>query len=291
MENFLFDILACPRCKNKLIVQPYQNIFCKNCNLYYKFKDNIPFLLSSESQKQINNDLISQNGQKMVNRYTKNNKIVKITKLIHPPSPLLHFDNSKIMEVITNYKGKKTKVLSIGGGGEEFKKFPNIINLNIDIFPNVDIVGDAHNLPFLDNSFDSVICNAVLEHLKNPYLAVKEIKRIIKKGGYVYIEVPFIQPFHGYPNDYQRYTLFGLENLFISEGFLKIKSGVVSGPSSTISHLIRDYLSSLFPDGIFRLLIKGIAGWILFPLKYLDILLNKKDDYFLASGVYFFGKK
>ena len=289
MKNFIFNILACPRCKNRLIIKPQRDIFCKNCSSHYKFKGNLPFLLTPESQKYIQDDLKSQTGQKMINRYGK--KIMKIINFLRPPSPLLHFDNSRIMKIIATHNGEKTKVLSIGGGGKEPKRFPTMINLNIDAFPNVDIIGDAHNVPLLDNSLDGIICNAVLEHLRDPYLAVKEMRRILKRGGYVYTEVPFIQPYHGYPRDYQRYTLFGLENLFSFEGFSKIESGVVSGPSSTISHLTRDYLSSLFPNKNFQIFIKDVAGWILFPLKYLDVLLNKRNDHSLASGVYFFGRK
>jgi ubiquinone/menaquinone biosynthesis C-methylase UbiE len=50
--------------------------------------------------------------------------------------------------------------------------------------------GDAHALPFADNSFDVVTCQTVLIHLKNPNLALKEMMRVVKKGGIVICSEP-----------------------------------------------------------------------------------------------------
>jgi len=45
------------------------------------------------------------------------------------------------------------------------------------------VIGDATQLPFREKTFDWVICTEVLEHLKNPYSAVKEFRRVLKEGG------------------------------------------------------------------------------------------------------------
>ena len=47
-----------------------------------------------------------------------------------------------------------------------------------------DIVGDIHELPLEDNSVDAILCSAVLEHVEEPQRAVKEMYRVLKKGGY-----------------------------------------------------------------------------------------------------------
>jgi ubiquinone/menaquinone biosynthesis C-methylase UbiE len=52
------------------------------------------------------------------------------------------------------------------------------------------VKGDAHRLPFKDNSFDVVTCQTVLIHLKDPDLALKEMKRVVKKGGIVICSEP-----------------------------------------------------------------------------------------------------
>lgn len=51
-------------------------------------------------------------------------------------------------------------------------------------------LGNVYNIPFEDNSFDLVILDQVLEHLANPRLAMKEIRRVLDKGGLCLIAVP-----------------------------------------------------------------------------------------------------
>ncbi len=72
-----------------------------------------------------------------------------------------------------------------------------------------DIVGDIHNIPLKDESIDAIFCIAVLEHVKNPILAMKEMYRILKPGGKILIYVPFLYYYHaheGYYADYWRFT-------------------------------------------------------------------------------------
>jgi ubiquinone/menaquinone biosynthesis C-methylase UbiE len=52
------------------------------------------------------------------------------------------------------------------------------------------IKGNAHELPFKDNSFDVVTCQTVLIHLKNPALALSEMKRVVKKNGIIICSEP-----------------------------------------------------------------------------------------------------
>jgi len=49
------------------------------------------------------------------------------------------------------------------------------------------INGDVLNLPFKNNMFDFVFCNGVLHHTKNTYKGLKEIFRVLKKGGAVWL--------------------------------------------------------------------------------------------------------
>src|SRR3989344_3877554 len=79
-----------------------------------------------------------------------------------------------------------------------------------------DIVGDIHALPFPDNSVEAIICSSVIEHVENPILAVEEIYRVLKPGGYAYFYAPFIFYYHGEPGsykDYYRFTYDGWEHL------------------------------------------------------------------------------
>lgn len=62
--------------------------------------------------------------------------------------------------------------------------------------PAADILGDAHAIPFVDASFDCVFSYAVLEHLHNPFVAIHEIARVLKPGGWFIGTVSQGEPFH-----------------------------------------------------------------------------------------------
>lgn len=79
---------------------------------------------------------------------------------------------------------------------------------------NPDIIGDIHDLQFADNSKEAILCLAVLEHVENPILAMKELHRVLKPGGKLLIYVPFLFYYHaekGYYGDYWRFTYDTLE--------------------------------------------------------------------------------
>jgi SAM-dependent methyltransferase len=53
---------------------------------------------------------------------------------------------------------------------------------------------DIHNMPFPDDHFDMVLCNHVLEHVTDDIKAMKEIRRVLKPGGWSIMQVPFFSP-------------------------------------------------------------------------------------------------
>lgn len=75
------------------------------------------------------------------------------------------------------------------------------------------VIGPLESMPFPDASFDSILCNAVLEHVGDAEAAIRELARVIKPGGHLVVAVPFLQPYHPCPGDYRRYTADGLADL------------------------------------------------------------------------------
>lgn len=84
---------------------------------------------------------------------------------------------------------------------------------------NRDLVGTAYAIPVENESFDSALCSAVLEHLEEPEAALKECFRVLKSGGHAIYTVPFIWHVHEEPRDFYRFSKHGLRYLFEKTGF------------------------------------------------------------------------
>jgi len=175
--------------------------------------------------------------------------------------------------------------LSIGGGPG--RPHPSLTNLNIDLFANVDVVGDAYTLPYADQSVDAIHCEAVLEHLEDPARALQEMYRVLRPGSPIYLATPFLQAYHAYPEHYQNYTLAGHNRLIEGAGFSIITSGVCVGPTFALMDLVSNYFRSCFPGGgLGRVFWLGarMLGRIVLPL---DKVLNSRDEaVLLASSVF-----
>lgn len=124
----------------------------------------------------------------------------------------------------------KGSTLDLGAGTAKYREIIKSVAgsyVTLDKFsgPNIDLVGDIHETGLQDSSFDTIICTQVFEHIPAPWLASKEIKRLLKKEGLCIVTAPFIQASHADPFDYYRYTADGLAYLFSSEGFEIIEKG------------------------------------------------------------------
>ncbi|MGQ9617986.1 MAG: methyltransferase domain-containing protein [Candidatus Aminicenantia bacterium] len=224
-----------------------------------------------------------------------------LKKLYFVPSPTLNIFAKRNMKKIMDLLREKEniKILNIGCG-ERFISGKVLTNkykkINVDIFPfhGVDTLADAHFLPFKEETFDLVICQALLEHTKAPWKVSEEILRVLKKGGIVYAEVPFLQGFHPSPDDFYSFTIHGIEEIFSK--FKKIEANVCVGPSSTLSWILREYISGFFTlfsnHSYFQKIVYFFSGWLTFPIKYIDYIFPGKSLFYrIASGIYFIGEK
>jgi len=104
--------------------------------------------------------------------------------------------------------------------------------ISVDLYDHSDFIDyhyDIENLQFENGIFDLIVCNAILEHVENPYTAVSEMYRVLKTSGHIWVEVPFNQPFHPSPEDHWRTTLSGLRIWMkafheCSSGFFRINN-------------------------------------------------------------------
>jgi len=83
----------------------------------------------------------------------------------------------------------------------------------------VDFYYDGKHLPFENETFDSLFCAEVLEHIFNPGEILKELNRVLKPGAKALITVPFSWNEHETPYDYARYSSNGIKYLMENNGF------------------------------------------------------------------------
>jgi len=130
--------------------------------------------------------------------------------------------NKKIKKI--SKKIKKGLVLEIGCGRSPYKSIiphKKYFTLDKNKEYRSDLISDAHYLCFKNKSFDTIIITEVLEHCCEPQKVADEIYRVLKKSGVCLLSTRFIHPLHGKPNDYFRFTEYGLKHLF--KKFKKIK--------------------------------------------------------------------
>ena len=168
-----------------------------------------------------------------------------------------------------------------------------VICIDIEHRPGVTLVADAHDLGAIrDETADCVVTVSTLEHVRHPDQVMREIFRILKPGGVVYVNVPFVFPYHSDPDDFYRFSHRGIE--ILCRDFERLDSGFNRGPASTMHHLLVHFLAILFSFNsrtIYGINV-DLFSWLLFWVKYLDAIIARYPTaYVIHSGSYFIGRK
>jgi SAM-dependent methyltransferase len=132
------------------------------------------------------------------------------------------------------------QVLDIGCGEQKPRHYmnPDAIYIGLDNYRTAtewygtrpQIYSDARALPFREASFDWVLLLDVLEHIPAPNLSVSEAFRVLKSGGRLILQVPFLYPAHDAPLDFHRWTLYGLNELARITGFTVVEKMPLGTP-------------------------------------------------------------
>jgi SAM-dependent methyltransferase len=176
---------------------------------------------------------------------------------------------------------------TVGNGVEALYADPRLRIVGFDIYgsPLTQFIADAHQIPLPDASVDAVLVQAVLEHVLDPRQVVEEIHRVLRPGGLVYAETPFLQQVHAGAYDFVRFTASGHRYLF--RAFEEIDAGPVAGPGAqlltSLDHLVR---------GLARSELAGkLARAVLFWLRHVDRAIPTAYAMDNASAYYFFGRR
>lgn len=199
-------------------------------------------------------------------------------------------------------------VLDIGAGSMEIQNFlpPESFYTALDYLETAvgwygtlpHVFGDGQSLPIKSCSIDTVLILDVLEHLPRPDEAIQEIARVLRPGGRVIIQVPFLYPTHDSPRDFHRWTIHGLRNLAAIQGFTVIEETAIGNSLETAALLCNIAAS------------KTLLGWVknwnpmlvfspvlLFSIPVLNLtalllsLFSKKDTSFMPHSIRFIWTK
>jgi SAM-dependent methyltransferase len=155
----------------------------------------------------------------------------------------------------------------------------------------------VQRLPFRDGSLDLVYATGLFEHVLDERAVIAEMRRVLKPGGLVHIEVPFLEQYHEDPIDCRRMTVQGLELAMSAAGFDTLKKGAHIGPTVTVLNASARWASLWFEgenvvSKALSFACYSLLATIFYPFKFLDwILIKKKNAHRLAMGVYYTGRK
>jgi SAM-dependent methyltransferase len=136
----------------------------------------------------------------------------------------LYFLMKDIEEGISSYA--KGSLLDLGCGNKPYKKWYDKFvqhSIGCDAIQSSDNLVDticlASELPYENNSFDTVFSTQVLEHVFEQQEMINESFRVLKSDGHIILTVPFTWQLHEEPYDFFRITKHGLKQMFEKAGF------------------------------------------------------------------------
>jgi len=199
-------------------------------------------------------------------------------------------------EIAAASVGLSGPLLDVGCGTKPYRELFNTdVYLGLDIDSDdtrargvADAFYDGDRFPFDDGQFQSVLCNQVLEHVFNPDRFLCEIRRVLSGGGMLLLTVPFVWDEHEQPNDYARYSSFGLRALLERHGFRVLRHRKLLADASVLFQLLNAYLFKITRSR-FTSLNLVVNACVLAPVSLLGLVasavLPKNPDLFLDQLV------
>jgi len=300
----LGEILACP-CDRKEALEISDTCYaCRGqaCGRSFPVVNGVPILINDETSIFRVEDYVKNRLTTVDVSVTKGNRFKRLGKRLVRWVPSIGANlkagqNIPRLKQLALQETGSPSILIVGSGmGDEIVerelRCPEILLVGMDVHfsPQVQMISDAHDLPFRDESLDAVICQSVLEHVADPYRCVQEIYRVLKPRGLVYAETPFMQPVHAKAFDFTRFTLGGHRRLF--RNFEQIEAGAEGGPGMalawSISWFFRSFSRSTINEAIHHFVVPFFTFWLLWFDRLLIKLPQASDA---SSELYFLGRK
>jgi len=177
-----------------------------------------------------------------------------------------HGYDATLLELIASSDGP---IVDVGAGLRPDYR-ADVVNLEVVPYPSTDVIAASEYLPFADATFDLVISVAVLEHVRDPFAAARELTRIVRPGGRIFAAVPFLQPYHGYPDHYYNMTAAGLRNLFAEFDVERLDVPASGHPAFALTWIVKSWLAGLSPQNASAFAQLRVSDLATDPLTLLD---------------------
>ena len=238
-DTKILEVLVCPKTKKPLTYnQESQELINEDNTLAYPIINNRPILVPwiDENSSRSNELLHAVNSLKERSKdpyeEVKEKDLIKrffnvLFPKLNPRDPHWKFLGRKAASLDEKIP-LGSKVLDVGSGeclygkllpGRDYIGTDLVFSSDKHDFTPIDIVSDAHNLPFHSESFDYVLNMVLMEHVSEPDEILSEMNRVLKINGKVFALIPLVRPEHLQPFDFYRYTRFGIEHIFKKNGF------------------------------------------------------------------------
>lgn len=166
---------------------------------------------------------------------------------------------------------------------------PRLINFDIVPTGAVDVRGDALALPFPDEKFQLVISQEMVEHVPDPFRAVREMARVLDAGGTLYLQAPFVIGYHPGPEDYWRFSRAGIRRLLEQAGLECRRVEPAVGGGTGMYRIAVEFFAAL-PARILPALYlpaKALASVMFYPLVWSNGYLARGKQSDRIPGGYF----
>lgn len=220
------------------------------------------------------------------------------------PAPLRHYVldfEARISDAVSTFSAALppgAQILDAGAGEGQYRNaFIKHRYTGIDLavgdtrwdYSRLDVLGDLERLPFRDSCFDAAVNIVTLEHVRRPEAVLSEIARVLRQKGRLLLAVPHEWEVHQHPNDYFRYTAFGVAHLADAAGFAVVSIAPAGGYFRLLARRLLNgaqffpaplallWLLAVAPAALVLPLLDGLDRRADFTLGYIAVLENRRE--------------